>query len=451
MTDTTSAFAVKWKKEVSGDDLYNADLAPIQHPILRNEWTNILNPEHREKIYEFSPYLREHTVKIFKEIVARGWTLEKDEVSTVGEEKGKTDDKTIDKKPKISKPSDKVKGSDLTDTSKDVDDELDEPEWSTELKNQFIEALALGSCVDTSFLFKMKENKAEGREVIRTMSRNYVVPAEVFGNKDRQIDEVTLKFPKLTELRHKDNSPFIAQEQPFFTQYSEKPITKDGDNKGRHCVVVQLVPDLALTFGKPFAIRECQTALEKLGLRFYETLSLHKGGMLHEYITIPKLHDTTIAENIKKDIKRGMMSRGGVIEIPSKLDIGKVYNHESVPLGKMDFDVISRHISEDSPVSQQKSTGANMGASIGPMPIVAQEGDEDYTTEMQDLIAPVIKDVNYVFFGKDPKGYHINFEKKLNETMQPGMKKDDNPDAATKMKRGNDLKTKTARRQQGKE
>ena len=77
MTNTTIAFAVKWKREVNGEDLYNADLAPIQHPVLRNEWTDILNPEHREKIFIFSPYLRRHTTEIFDEIVARGWTIEK--------------------------------------------------------------------------------------------------------------------------------------------------------------------------------------------------------------------------------------------------------------------------------------------------------------------------------------------------------------------------------------
>ena len=444
MTKTTSAFAIKWRREVNGDELYNADLAPIQHPILRNEWTDILNPEHREKIFVFSPYLRRHTTEIFDEIVARGWTLEKDEVSTAED-----DDLAGNKDKKDSKQPDKV-GPEKDNDIEGDEAEFEQPEWSTELKNQFIDALAMGANVDTSFLFKMMENKKDGREVIRMLSRNYAVKGKVYGNKDRQIEKVTLEFPQLPELRHSNDNPFIAQKETFFTQYSEKTIAKDGSDKGRHCVVITLEPHLGLTFGRPYARRETQTALELLSLRFYETLSLHKGGILHEYITMPKLHDSTIAARIKEDVRRGMLSRGGVIQVPSKTDIGKVYQHNAVPMGKMEFDTINDHINQDSPLSKQKSTGDSTGGGFGAVPIVAQEGDEDYTTEIQDLIAPVIKDVNYVFFGLDPKGYHIEFTKKLNETMEPGALKDDNPNAQTKMKRQNDLKTKQHRRSVGK-
>lgn len=426
-TRTTSMWEHVWLNETnpvykSGNaelTLFNPDLEPLQNPVLRYGWTDIMTPEHRERIAQYSKFLQKQVLQKFQELNYDGWRyVSKSEKMEKGEKETEGFEETEQEIPK--EGSDGSEDSEQSEQDNEDNgpngssaiegDQDDSQEWSDELKEATAIGGYLGCCVDTAFLF-LPENSVTGEVMPRPISRNWCKDGYAYANDDRLITRADIRFPQLEHLRHdnKTEESFAEEIVPLYTQHNT--------NKNlMNSVVIQPRWNISEPFGECILKAELQTAYEKMYLRFYEMLSLHKGGILSETYVLPKNVDTSIVNRTKEEIVRGMAGYGKVILVPPNTDLNKQYSYNNVVMGKLDFATIASHINQDADLSKQAMEGGgaqpnNPNPFSGLSPIMNEQSDKKLKDRLSEIYKKIIKDVNYVLFDKDPKTYDIEFNK----------------------------------------
>jgi len=432
-----------YKEVRSGETTFNVDLQPLQGPPLFNGWVDSMNPFHRERVYQYSPYLRQVTVEPILELVKEGWTYESleeaeeeegpdgaelpEDVKPVlpkgdkvlqpkGKEKPKEgEEKSLEKDPLVkpkSKPVEEKNWQHREGLLDSLEDCSEIPEWSENLGTEAAEATGLGMAVDTSFLLIMEDALLDDEYVFIPVSRNYLFNGKAIGNENRQIKKINIVFPDLPDLTDEDGKPFTEKTETFLTQYT------NGDNDIT-AVVIQPLKSQQSPFGRPYALREMQTALEKMYLRFYELLYVHKGGVLSEGYVLPNNVSETVVNLTKAEMKRGMLGHGYVITVPKSIKLSDSFSHTATQMQKMDtvFDKISTHINEDSILSKNKVGGETGSGFAGLQPVQASQDDKVVRDKCGLVFEKVIKDINYALYGIDPRSYKVAYTDPQNELM----------------------------------
>lgn len=441
-----SMYIHQWLMENSGfygsdygkEALYNVDMAPLQNPVLRYNWTDTMNPFHREKLYQYSPYLRQVTVEQIHELVKDGWEYEdinegneeNEEEESNGQDDsgnmGSNDGPVLQKNGKDSKkpesenkPKEEKNWEHKEGILESFTSYSEIPEWCEELGYQAAECTGIGMVVDTAFLLIMSDSLYEDELIFIPVSRNYLKDGKAIGNENRQIKKIKIVFPDLPDLTDENGSPFIEKTEDFYTQYAKR-------DKEINAVVVQPLRSQESPFGRPYALREIQTAYEKMYLRFYEMLYLHKGGVLSESYALPNNVTDRLIAQTKKEITRGMLGQGYVITLPKSIKLSDSFQHNAVQMQKLDtaFDKISTHINEDSILSKSKVGGDTGSGFAGLQPVQSSMDDKSVKEKCGIIFEKVIKDINYVLYGVDPRSYRVKFNEpeslgnQFNETNQ---------------------------------
>lgn len=389
---TTSTFQQKVKdetKNVRGSGrAYNPDVDPPQSPYLKQPNHDIGNHETREILLKHSNFLREHTYDILEEKMRLGWKL----IKSDSEEK---------------------------DVYEDVDSIGREIDWSNDLKRAFIDATAKALVIDTTYIVKFSDDTFK----VFTHNDEY----RIFANNNRKITEAYFSFPGFDNFYHEDTGNAFANTYVgVLTQYTDdkirenryKMLIDDPDEIYRDAIVIQPIPSVRNPHGEVYLYRECQTASEKIHLRFYELLYIHKGGV-NITTVIPTGQTQDIKDNAVIQARRGMLSRGTVMEIQSGHPINDVMMLVQTPIPDLKFDTVNSHLSEDAKLTKQKIEGsAESGALGGQSPIINKIQDEETKESLLLIMEKVIKDVNQVFFNLNPKSYRVEFNKPKIETME---------------------------------
>jgi hypothetical protein len=285
----------------------------------------------------------------------------------------------------------------------------------------------------------MKDPKDSKKAILKTFTQNE--EHRILGNNIPQIEEVYFKInPYASFYIRKPNMPYIegfnkekfkGHDQPattqrvryvgYLTQHAKektaKPSSIMGTNGGnldqkeisRNCVQIVFKTDNYDPHGRPLLLRECQTALEKLQLRFYEMLFLHKGGK-DRFLAFPNDIDTTHKNKIIQSLKRGILSMNLAIGVENVDKITEQLLINESPIPDLKFDIINTHLSEDAKMTKQEVEGeAASGALGGNAPDVNAKRDEKETTKLTIRLKEIFKDLYYVFRGKDPDSYEIFF------------------------------------------
>lgn len=356
---------------VRGGTIYNPDVDPCQHPLLRRNWVRMDNSLFREEILKYSEFLREHAYDPIESILALGW---------------------------------KYKGIPPENA----------PDWTPEFQQALVDAIAKALVIDTAFICEFDN------EIYKVFTHNDVYA--LYGNDNRQIAEVYLEYPQLPDMYYinsETSEKFARTLVPFLTQFSEDKERPARTGKGvvfdtskRKCVIIQPISSIHTAFGEPYLVRQCQTALEKIYLRFYEMLFLHKGGVHRTVAFQDTMDKSTIKDKVILEAKRGMCSRGIVYSASSgpNKSIKDLVMISEQPIPNLDFATINTHISEDAMFTKQYIEGeAATGALGGSAPEVNQEEDTKKLSHYQRIMSKIIKDVNDVFFDLDPDLYEIEF------------------------------------------
>jgi len=319
---------------------YNMDIDVPQNPILRFNKTDIESRQNREDIIDFSHYIEKNSKDIIEEIVQLGWVLEGVE---------------------------------------DID-------WSPEIQRAFIDMVIKGLVVDTSIMVP----NGDGSILIYTSNDVYNSSNGGFKiDKFRNITEVYLRIP----YWNVSNLPAIAkkQEKWFQTQYMKKP----------NCIIFQPLKNIHSPFGKSYLLKQIQSALEKMYLRDNELIYLHLGGVDRTAI-IPKGTDDDNKEIIKRNMNRGIRSKGQVLKVSgrSNMKVDEIAKFETKDMPSLDFDTINSHISSDSPLSKQKIEGEAASGSLGGENTKGNERQDSTITKLyQKILSDLIRDINEVIFG----------------------------------------------------
>jgi hypothetical protein len=204
--------------------------------------------------------------------------------------------------------------------------------------------------------------------------------------------------------------------QETFATDIVKLYTQFHPSKKPNSIVIQPRWSIADEFGECILKPELQTAYEKMYLRFYEMMSLHKGGILSEHIVIPKTVDEEISRRTKNEMIRGILGFGGVIKTPKNIDISQNFKYEATPMGKLDFATIASHVNQDADLSKQAMEGGGSQPNgpnpfTGLSPLMNEQSDSKLKDRLSEIYKKTIKDVNFVLFGKDPETYNIVFNK----------------------------------------
>jgi len=432
---TTSTFVqMVWDQtsEVSGRGKvgYNPDVDIPQNPALRYN-LNILHPASREVLYRFSTFLRTHTEDLIREIVDRGWVYAKKGTNLRNKMEqfqrvGFMDDGALERPFENQENLAQI-----------------EAEWDYALNNAFIDAVSKALVIDCAYLTRFNANAgqtdANGKELLpdplyKVFTHNDEY--RIYGDQARRIMEVYLQFPRYAEMYNYwsgQNSlgvgyvGYLTQHAPMQTAPGRiavdnlnpeitKKINGVPETVTRDCVVIIPQGDPHDPHGWPFLMREVQTALEKICLRNYEFCILDNGGV-KKTLAVPDSMSDDAKDNLVREIKRGIRSHGTVLEINGGSPEDLVMVAET-PIPTLPLNDINSHLSEDALLSKQGIEGAAQTGALGG--IAPKENaivDETVLRNLQPLLEQVIKDINFVFFGQDPKGYEVFFKPRSSNTI----------------------------------
>ena len=360
---------------------YNPDLVPCQNPALRQDIVDILTPEFRETLFEHSIFLAKQTIDLIREIFEQGW------IASDGREL---------------------------------------PEFDAELREKVIETASLAQIVNSAYLLKFTLGETIKWEV---MSSNYIYRR--YANALKNITEVYFQYPSNPLLYSEiTESNFATEIVGFLTQHTAdvqrsnrfKTDMLSPDLTTTQKVIarnaVQCMPRTHVNYpdGMPLLMKESQTALEKLYLRFYELMFVHKGGV-NKTMVIPDGLPKKVKVAAAKEYKRGMLSLGGIISVTG-VKVPDTFKELVTPIPDLHLDVINSHLSEDSKVTKQKIEGeAASGALGGEAPVVNKEEDDESVVRLKPILAEFLKDVYDVFFDIKSDDYEIEFKEEPDEVV----------------------------------
>lgn len=391
------------KNEVMPRFLFNFDLEPWQHPMLRRFIS--IDPDnltHREMLFESSPYLRTHTQDIVWELVKSGWKY-------------------------VKKKDTYLKTSEEKDVSKQYDEETPSesveliPQWDDSLKTMLIRAVSLALVVGCSFLVKDIDPQS-GRIYYHMFTPNNVFRA--FLNDNRRITEIYFEVPALEDSRCKSRNieaqtafkvGFLTQFSDVVASYIDPEISSSNfqdDKIFRRCVVIMPQFDILQPWGKSVLYNEMISAIQKMYVRFYEMLYLHKGGVDKNIVIPPARPD--IKNTLLRTFGRGILNLGWVMEMDQDADLNasQGVKFDNVSLPNLPFDVVDAHINSDGQLSQQGISGSSEANNLsGTASIVSDINDNNVIKLYQSYLAQIIKDINDVFFSVNPNSYEIEFNK----------------------------------------
>lgn len=443
---------------------YNPDLEPFQHPLLRRVLR--IDPDnviHREALFESSPYLRTQTFDIIFKLIDVGWKYKTKETDTsVSEEgnlgkrdrlaekvreleleqmnrheqsmrrsKSRIEENAVDKIQDEGETSDEyIKDTPLDKTKEDKRPDVYIEKWSDDLKIAVIRSLARALVVGSDFICRIKEDK-DPEPFYQTFSVNDVHRA-IFSD-FRRIEEVYFNIRAFNNAKCKSRNPLNQGlfKLGFLTQYSEdesKPSDVNGyelqstqgknnrntQNKQiyRECVVITPIFDMNVPFGRSAMYNEIITASQKLYLRFYEMLYIHKGGV-DKNVVFPAASDE-IRQKMMRYFSRGMLSLGFYTEMNVQADINVQtgIKFDNVPMPTLPFSEIDSHLNSDGILTQQGISGTAEGNNMSATASVTNDiNDDEVVQTFQLYLHKVIKDINEVFFGADPDTYDVVFNR----------------------------------------
>jgi hypothetical protein len=423
-----------------GVGTYNADLKPLQHPLLKNGWTEIENPVHRELAYLYSQFVETHTDGIIEEIVARGWTYE--EKKKPGDPKEEPAEVVPEDPTDLeSPPEPEANAIDVPSTPQDEAAPEDPPdqigaipapkpnpladvEWNESLKDAFKSCYSVGLCVDTAFICEFGDEGEDNWE-FTTFSRNWVRDAKYKSkSKSRNITRVQLEYPKWEGITDEDGETDMQDLFWFITQHGEDagtieretPEPTDGDDEeedepGR-AVIFTPRKSITCAWGEPVMRKVIFVGLMKLFLRFYEFLYMHKGGVNTKLWAVNEGVDANSYKKVRNDIMRGLLSMGATVKLPQNSDLKEQFEYVETVCGAMDWEIWNSHLSEESFLPKQSVEGqAATGALGGEAPKVEKQEHDQTVTEWEVYARRLIKAINQRFFGKDPKEYEVVFNR----------------------------------------
>lgn len=359
---------------------YNPDLEPCQNPALRQDSVDITDPAFREALWHNSVFLQKQTTELVREIFDQGW------IATNGQAL---------------------------------------PEFAADQREKFIECFSSSMVIDSCYVFKF-ETKQKTKWIV--LSSNYIWRR--LCNVFREITEVYFEFPVQPDLYSEiDQANFATEIVGFLTQHATDKVRPHRFLQtlnpnvsvsqaviSRNCVQCMPSPHPEYADGIPLLLTEAQTALEKLYLRFYELMFIHKGG-INKTMVIPDGLPADVKKTAAKEYKRGMLSLGGIISIKG-VEVPQTFLVTETPIPDLRLDIINSHLSEDAKVSKQKIEGeAASGALGGQAPKVNQQEDDKTIQRLKPALAQFLKDIYDVFYGIDPKPYEIEFKEMEDEVV----------------------------------
>jgi len=404
---------------------YNPDVIPYQNWILKLPTVDIRDRVFREKLLEASQFLRKHTYDRLWEIVANGWSY------TENIDKKEENEKAIKKAKFEAEPEDSEEDNFMSDI-----------EWDEDLEDAFIDATSKGMVIDTAVITRWADGS------YRVFTANDVrVPT--YGNDYRKITEIYFNYPIFDNFINEDTGkPYSSSAVGFLTQYSEDTTRKNrmGGTETiretkifRDCVIVQPKNYVHDKFGIPYLLIECDTATQKIYLRSYEFAFLHKGGV-NRVIAFPEgSSKSDIKDTIVRETQRGIWSRGYVLSHNSARPVNELFLTSETQIPNLGFNEINSMISEDAQLTKQGVEGAaETGALGGQAPQVNKEQDEKQLDSLLYICERIIRDINFVFFDKDPwkfkdigngrkkrePAYRVVFREPAPETPTPGEERD---------------------------
>jgi hypothetical protein len=252
------------------------------------------------------------------------------------------------------------------------------------------QAIALGWVVGTSAILSFKDK---------------------IGTKDIE-DRLVISFNDMKDIVYekrrimsfKFRLPNTQTDIPFYTQYTETP----------NSVVYTPLPSKDENMNV-LLLRETQTALEIIRLKWMEMIYLRNGGNMSPTVILPNNLPTAAYETIRKQYKLGIESPISILQLPPSFftnaegvkmdyDINKILKvWEQGKLTFIDFQIALDHLMQDSPLPQIELTGkAESGAMGGQAPKVDREEAEDVYEEFKVYARPILEDFMLVF-GKENK------------------------------------------------
>lgn len=400
---------------------YNPDIEPCQDPLftIGNNIT-IDDPRVREYLIEISKFLQKHSKTPIRKIVEHGWNyIQKDvDIKSMQDEYNSI---VVEKHSSGEISDDDYKELSQFDVSDNPEIQVEVPEWENNLCEAFIEGAAKAMAINAAFITRFKNVKGKYEYYVMTSNDPY----RIFGNEDRKISEVWFEFPSYAGFYLESTKKAYQREYiGFLTQYS-KDKERDGsmtflfphiskmiknNTVSRNCVVLMPKPRYDSIYGHPYLHAELQTSLEKKYLRQYEMITLHKGGM-NRFVAFPENTDSDVKKNIVDECRRGMLSRGTVLSHTTGKPVSELFMIVENQIPDLKFDTINSHLSEDAEFTKQAIEGAaQSGALGGSAPDVNQDSDDETLTTLYNTLEQMIKDINFVFYGKEQDSYKIHFK-----------------------------------------
>jgi hypothetical protein len=391
--NSTSTFRIaisRQTKDVRGSGKrYNANVEAYQDSILKRYGRiDITDAQVRERIYETSNLVRQHTFDQVWKIVAQGW------------------DYLSPEKCEACQSGDAYQNPELC-TCEKVHTDL---EWTKQLEDTFIEAFSRALAVDTAFITRWDNGRYDW------WSRNDTWKVYI-NDPYRDIEEIYFRYGRIDGTYPARNKMYSRYHiVGFLTQFSqddERQATQKvlGNNTSsqllsdkvyRDCVVIQPLRDTRSVWGQSRHLIEMDTAAQKKYLRSAELTYIHHGGKKRT-IVAPTGGDSDVKDALVKDVRRGIFSPGVFIEIEqmgnkSVNDMVLVSEQQS---GPMPFADMNKMINEDAQLSKLKIEGAApTGALGGQAPLVDKQHDDIERDRLYLDMEEAIRSVNDVFFDK---------------------------------------------------
>lgn len=360
--------------------MYNYDVTPFQHPLLkRYGGIDPYNFYHREVLYQTSGFLRNLSLDIIWEITRSGW---------------------------------EYKGA-------------NPPIWDDQLKLFVVDGVSLSLVTGSTFLM-----------ILDSENRRYQLftPQDVYKcyyNENRDITEVYFKIDIPVHAKAIPEDPKAVTSAGYFigalTQFAEDDERENRLMKGKkiykNCIMFIPKPDLKEIYGIPFLFNEVIITIQKMYLRFYQMLYLHKGG-LNRMLFMPPAKPE-IKQSLERAMKRGFINLGEIIfmDMNDQLNAQNAIKYQETPTPIIPFEQIEYSINSEANMSQQNITGSAEGNTLsGTAGIVSGINDSVTIKDYQMFMTRAIKDVNHILFDIDPNTYTITYnkietEKQLNKII----------------------------------
>lgn len=374
-------------KDVRGGSGYNPDISPYQDTLLKkNSELDLTNPAIREDLYRKSDLIRKHTRDQGWKIIAQGW------------------DYLAPEKCEACKS-----GLSATDPSAcTCEHVMEDLEWPKQLQDTVIEAAGRAKAIDTAFVTRWNNG------IYEWWTHNDVYNRVIVDPKYRKIEEVYFKYRKMERALSSNNQTLYNKIVGFLTQYSEDDVRPsryynydDSNMIYKDCVVIQPRPTVRNVFGEPMLEIELETAAQKKYLRSYEFAYLHTGGSKKTTV-VPNGVTSDVKDTVVKDTRRGIFSRGVVLEVkaPSDQKTADMVLVATQEYPVLPFDRINSMVDQDAQLTKQTVEGsAETGALGGKSPEINFKMDEISRDADFLMFEEIIRDINEVFF--DVPGYDI--------------------------------------------